>query len=196
MPGYTYRKGYIPVTSAPTFAHGAAGYGAYGRYWVPKKKYLTGGEFECEEVIHWYAKFIQAKKDFRQKCKWPRRGACGKRYRQQMNDYEKKGKAAKKECRQLARLQGPTEDTGIYLTGPSDVLAPSTIPGGAHGAGAAGGGLPAGTYVDPSGQVVPGGGGPVDQPITSGFGVTEPPNYLLWGGLAAGGLVLWMLLRK
>lgn len=89
------------------------GYGAYGLYWKPPLQRLA----KCEEMRDWYDKFVAIKAKYKADCKWPRMGSCGKPKRKLMNEYERRGKAAWRECKLSKRSRDAEAMQADYEAG-------------------------------------------------------------------------------
>ena len=94
------------------------GYGAYGLYWKPPLQRLA----KCEEMRDWYDKFVAVKARYKADCKWPRMGACGRPKRKLMNEYERRGKAAWRECKLSKRSRDAAAMQADYEAGMNPFL--------------------------------------------------------------------------
>lgn len=165
----TYRKGMAP--------HGHAGYGVVVG-WVPKKKRLA----KCPKMQYWYEKYAEATRQHKELPSFLgiRAGKKHRKFKKLRKKYERKGKAAWRECKIMGRSGQATSireeseaaEMDAVAFAPADPMLPPPPP-------------PPGSdvYVE-------------EQMMSASPGVTRGPNYLLWGGLAGGGLLLALLLRR
>ncbi len=204
MQGYTHRKGMIrnrhdlsvlPFKQAFKQAYVPTSHRSYGAVieWRPSTKQLS----RCAGVREAYVRYMSATQKLDAVPYARRLGRTASAYRELQRKYKREGKAAWKACSRTTRYEegeariGEEELSALErmqqwstgVTGGEDIDSGEYDPG-----------YPVATaypqYEVPPAPPAP----PVGEPPYTDE--REPPNLLMWGGVAAGAAVLWMLLRK